>query len=52
MAGKGMRGAAGQPTEDATNPAGNGAGPDAPSNLELSRAIAFLFDMPDPVAVH
>ncbi len=52
MAGKGTRGAAGHPTEDATNPAGNGAGPGAPSNLELSRAIAFLFDMPDPVAVH
>jgi hypothetical protein len=43
---------AGKGGEDATNPAGNGAGPGAPSNLDLSRAIAFLFDTPSPVAVH
>jgi hypothetical protein len=43
---------AGKGGEDATNAAGNGAGPGAPSNLDLSRAIAFLFDTPAPVAVH
>jgi hypothetical protein len=29
-----------------------GAGIGAPNNLALSRGIAFLFDMPDPQAVH
>jgi hypothetical protein len=38
--------------QGAVNDAVRIGGPDTPTNRELSRAMAFLFDMPDPVAVH
>ncbi|MET0396010.1 MAG: zinc dependent phospholipase C family protein [Longimicrobiaceae bacterium] len=41
-----------QPAQDASSPIQNGAGPGQPSNRDLSRAMAYLLDMPDPVAIH
>jgi hypothetical protein len=43
---------AGKTAENAVNATGHGAGPAAPTNQQLSQALAFLFDLPDPVVVH
>lgn len=43
---------AARPDQDASSPLQHGAGADQPSNRDLSRAMAYLLDMPDPVAIH
>jgi hypothetical protein len=42
----------GNTAQNGIDPAGRGAGAEAPANVDLSRAVAFMFDMPDPVTVH
>jgi hypothetical protein len=43
---------AGKNDQNAVDAAGHGAGPSAPTNQQLSQALAFLFDLPNPVVVH
>ncbi len=42
----------GNVAQDGIDPSATGAGAGTPVNLDLSRAMAFMFDMADPVTVH